>query len=114
MNRVVRGIFIGGILAAVVAGSGASLPFKKSERSSGVELGTGQSVEVVATPAKPVSTDNQHRGEQALTGRLAYLAHLDWRPSTMEIPSEFWTLLAGICLVLPFGLTTWATLKKRL
>lgn len=108
MNRLLRGVFIGCVLAVVVASSAISLPNSKEER--GYREAPAKDVAFTAPSRTPQLPANQ---QPSLDGPGAYLAQIYWKPFGVEVPSGFWTTLAGACLILPFGLTAWATTRKR-
>ena len=41
------------------------------------------------------------------------LAQVDWGSAVLDIPPGFGSIVAGACLILPFGYSAWATLRKR-
>ncbi|HZR21167.1 MAG TPA: hypothetical protein VFE51_28050 [Verrucomicrobiae bacterium] len=105
MNRVVRGVLFGGLLAAFVAG--ASLPSARQDHRPAVT----QSAESINTALSTLPAE----AKQPLPPRpTAYFARLAFKPVPVEVPPGVLTLLAAACLVAPFGLTTWATLRRRL
>jgi hypothetical protein len=110
MNRVVRRVFFGGVLAAFVVGSAASLSYARQDHRSLLGSLVPQSAKSFNTGIKASPTNSQQPPRPRL---IAYVARLSFK-NTVDVPFGFLTFLAGSCLVVPFGLTTWATLRRRL
>jgi hypothetical protein len=111
MSRVIRGVLLGSVLAAFVAGSAASLPYASEEEHSGIVPAVSQSAAAIHAGISAMPADKK---QPLPPGPTAYFGRLAFKPLAVQIPPGFLTLLAGVCLVAPFGLTTWATLRRRL
>jgi hypothetical protein len=99
MNKMVGSVFIGAMLALFLVGSAASVPRGKNEQTD-------------AHLAKSTAADHDS-SQPLLAGYRSPLAHIGRIPVSIRIPSGVGTVLAGACLLLPFGLSSWATLRKR-
>jgi hypothetical protein len=99
MNRLVGSVFIGAMLVLLLMSSVASIPGGESEQTD-------------ARVAKFTAADDDS-SQPVHHGYLPPLAQVDWIPFSFRIPSVLGTVLSGACLLLPFGLSTVGTLRKR-
>jgi hypothetical protein len=116
MRRFLVVSSLGILLIPLLVASAAWLPGgtigqPKQPNSAGIIPGT-----TVADPSavhrRLPSTVEHGKAQERLAGSKATLAQVQWRPFPSQIPG-FGTVLASACLLLPFALSMWGTLRKH-
>jgi len=113
MRRFLVVSSLGILLIPLLVASAAWLPGGtiEQQKSAGIIAGT-----TVADPSavhrQLPSTVAHGKAQERLAGSKATLAQVEWRPFPAQIPG-FGTVLASACLLLPFALSMWGTLRKH-
>ena len=105
---------LGVLLIPLLVASAAWLPggVIEQEKSPGSLRTTILAKSTTAQHHTPSAIENRNNSQVSLGGSKATLAQVEWRPLPAEIPG-FGTVLAAACLLLPFALSMWGTLRKH-
>ena len=109
MRRIVVVSSLGIVLVPLLVTSAAWLPSStiEQERTPGFVATMPEARPAAFVPQRPSSANPAPEA----SAPTAQLAQVDWKPLPTEIPG-LGTILAGACLLLPFALSMWGTLRK--
>lgn len=95
------------LMIPLLVASAAWLPAAKTEASKGVAVTAN--IGTLPTPTGRLGSVSPVRANSNPT-----LAQVEWGRFPLQNPRNVATVVAAACLLLPFGLSMWGTLRKRI